>query len=78
MEWILVYVSPVSMSRPGLVFPFSKETFFFINSSRARRRSLLIFEIQFPMLLLLRLFKTTRKWKVVTKNKMDNPVFPDE
>ena len=39
---------------------------------------LLIFEIQFPILLFLRLFITTRKWKVVTKNKMDNPRFVDE
>ena len=30
------------------------------------------------MLLFLRLFKTTRKWKVDTKNKMDNPRFADE
>ena len=51
MEWILVYVPPVIMSRPGLAFPFSKEVLFFINSSRAKRRSLLIFEMQFPMLL---------------------------
>ena len=38
----------------------------------------MIFEIQFPMALFLRLFKTTRKWKVDTKNKMDNPRFVDE
>ena len=30
------------------------------------------------MLLFLRLFKTTKKWKVYTKNKMDNPRFVDE
>ena len=30
------------------------------------------------MLLFLRLFKTTRKWKVDTKNKMDNPRSVDE
>ena len=30
------------------------------------------------MLLFLRLFKTTRKSKVDTKNKMDNPRFVDE
>ena len=68
----------VSMSRPGLAFTFSKEVLFFINSSKARKRSLLIFEIQFPVLLFLRLFKTTKIWKVVTKNKMDNPRFIDE
>ena len=38
----------------------------------------MIFEIQFPMLLFLRLFKTTRKWKVDTKNKIDNPRFVDK
>ena len=27
---------------------------------------------------ILRLFKTTRKWKVDAKNKMDNPRFVDE
>ena len=30
------------------------------------------------MHLFLRLFKTTRKWKVVTKNKTDNLRFVDE
>ena len=29
------------------------------------------------MLLFLRLFKTIKGWKVVIKNKMDNPVFVD-
>ena len=38
----------------------------------------MFFEIQFPMLLFLRLFKTTKKWKVNTKNKIDNPRFVDE
>ena len=37
-----------------------------------------VFEIQFPMLLFLCLFKTTRKWKVGTKNKMDSPRFVDD
>ena len=36
------------------------------------------FEIEFVMHLFLQLFKTTRKWKVVTKNKMDNFRFVDE
>ena len=62
MEWILVYVPPVSLSRPGLGFPFSKEVLFFINSSRSRRRSLLIIEIQSPMFLFLRLFKVSQKY----------------
>ena len=43
--------------------------------SNAKKWSLLIFEIQFPMLLFLR---TTRNEKVVTKNKMDNTRFVDE
>ena len=30
------------------------------------------------MALFLRLFKTTRKWNVDTKNKMDNSRFVDE
>ena len=38
----------------------------------------MIFEIQFPIFYFLRFFKTTRKWKVDTKNKMDNPKFVDE
>ena len=78
MEWILVYAPPVRMSRPGLAFPFSKEVLFFINSSRARRRSLLIFEIQFSMLLFFTFVQGNQKWKVVTKNKMDNSIFVDE
>ena len=78
MEWSLMYIPPVSMSRPNLIIPFENKMSFFISSSTAKKRSLLIFEIQFPMLLFLRLFKTTRKWKVVTKNKMDNPMFVDE
>ena len=61
MEWILVYVQPVSLLRPGLAFPFSKEVSFFINSSRPIKRSLLVFEIQFPMLLFLHLFKDNQK-----------------
>ena len=36
------------------------------------------FDRQFPMPLIFRLFKVTRKWKVDTKNKMDNPRFVDE
>ena len=35
-------------------------------------------DLQIAMLLFLRLFKTTKKWKVYTKNKMDNPRFVDE
>ena len=38
----------------------------------------MFYEIQFPVLLFLRLFKTTRKWKVNTKNKIYNPRFVDE
>ena len=49
MEWILEYVLPVSLSRPGLAFPFLKKVLFFINVSRPSRRSLLIFEIQLPI-----------------------------
>ena len=55
--------SPISLSRPGLTLPFSREVLFFINSSRARRQSLLILEIHFPMLLFLCLFKATRNGK---------------
>ena len=36
------------------------------------------FDRQFPKLLFLRLFKVTRKWKVVTENKIDNPRSVDE
>ena len=36
------------------------------------------FDRQFPILLFLCLFKVTRKWKVDTKNKMENPTFVDE
>ena len=66
-----LYMFPlVSLSRPGLTFPFSTEVAFFINSSRPRRRSLLVFEIQLPMLLFLRLFKTTRneRWSRLARN----------
>ena len=66
MEWILVYVPVVRMSRSGLDFSFSKELLFFLNSSRERRWSLLILEIQFPTPLFLHSFKTTRneKWSI--------------
>ena len=67
------------MSTPGLAFPFSKEVLFFINSSRARRQSLLIFETQFPMLLFFCVFFNTtgnEKWSL--RNKMDNPRLFDE
>ena len=37
-----------------------------------------VFEIQFPMVLFLCLLKTTRKWKVDIKKKMDNPRFVDD
>ena len=42
---------------------------FFIDSLIAKKRSLLIFEIQFPMFLFLHLFKTTRdeKWPLKIK-----------
>ena len=36
------------------------------------------FDRQLPMPLFSRLFKVTRKWKVITKNKMDNPRLVDE
>ena len=64
MEWIFVYAPPTSLSGPGLILPFSKEVLFFINSSMARRRCLLIIEIQFPMLFLC-LFRVNQKWKAV-------------
>ena len=44
---------------PIYVLPFSNKVLFFINSSRPRRWSLLIFDRRFTMLLLLCLFKTT-------------------
>ena len=75
MEWILVYVPSVSLSRPGLTFPFSKEVVFSINSSRSRRRSLLIFEIQFPIPFMF--IEDNQQDKVVTK-KMYNFVFDEE
>ena len=46
----------------------------FINSSITKKWSLLIFEITVSHALL----KTNQKWKVITKNKMDNPRFVDE
>ena len=36
------------------------------------------FEIQFPILFIFTFLQGNRKWKVVTENKMDNPVFVDE
>ena len=78
MEWSLIHVPPVSMSRPGLTLPFSKEGIFLKYSSRSRKWSLLIFEIQFPMLLFFTFVQDNQKWKVVTKNKMNNPIFVDE
>ena len=71
-----MYVSPISLSRPGLTLPFSKEVLFFMNSSRAKRWSLLIFEIQFSMPF-LRLFQGQPE-PVVTKNKMENIGFDEE
>ena len=71
-----MYVPPISLSRPGLTLPFSKEVFFFINSSRAKKRSLLIFEIQFSMLFLC-LFQGQPE-PMVTKNKMENIRFNEE
>ena len=78
MEWILVYAPPVRMSRPSLAFPFSKEVLFSIKSSWPERQSLLIFEMQSPMLLFLCLFKTIRNEKQSLEDKMDNPMFVDE
>ena len=52
------------MARP--ILPFSKEVLFLIKSSRSRRRSLLIFEMLFPMPLFLCLFKTNQGYKVVS------------
>ena len=46
---------------------FIEWSLIYIPPSTAKKRSLLICEIQFPIL--LRLFNTTRKWNVVTKNK---------
>ena len=70
MEWILIYVPQASLSKPGLASPFSKEVLFFIKSSKARKRSLLIFEIQFPRIFIfLRLFNTTRNGKWSLKKK---------
>ena len=50
---------------------------FFISSSKAKKWSLLIFEIQFPMLFLC-LFNTIGNEKHSLENKMDNPRFIDE
>ena len=49
------------------------------NGRRWRVKGLsLNFDRQFSMLLFLRFFNVTKKWKVDTKNKMDNPRFVDE
>ena len=48
-----------------------------MNSSRARRQSLLIFEIQFPMLFYVS-SRSTRNEKWSPKIKIDYPMFVDE
>ena len=72
-----MYVPPVTTSRPRLTLPFLREVLFFISSSKSKKWSSLILEIQFPMFFYVCL-KVSHKWKVVTKNKMDNPTFVDE
>ena len=72
---------------PIYVLPFSNKVLFFINSSRPRenssRWSLLIFDRQFPMLLLYVCSRQPQMGGeegggVVTKNKIDDPRFIDE
>ena len=36
------------------------------------------FDRQFPVLLFFTFVQDNQKWTVVTKNKMDNPIFADE
>ena len=50
---------------------------FFISSSKAKRWSLLIFEIQFSMLFYV-LFKAPRDGRQSLENKMENPALIDE
>ena len=62
MEWNPVYVLPlVLLSRSLLFFPFENKMSFFINSSKAKRRSLLIFEIQFLMLFIFTFVQDNQK-----------------
>ena len=67
------------MSRASLLIPFEKKMSFFINCLRAKKQSLLFFEmLLFSMLLFLQLFKAAINWKVDTKNRMEKPRFIDE
>ena len=60
-----------------LVFPLKKRISFLISSSKAKKWSLLIFEIQFPIFSYLCL-RPTRNEKWSLKTKMDNPAFFNE
>ena len=77
IEWTPVHVLLVSQSRASLIILLESNMSFFSNSSKANKLSLRIFEIQFPMLFYV-CFKPNQKWKVVTKNKMENIGFNEE
>ena len=78
--WGVVYGLPlIPFSTPVFIFPLKKGIIFLISSSQAKKRSLLIFEILFPMFLFFTFIQENQKRRVVTtKNKTGNPTFVHE
>ena len=60
-----------------LVFPLKKRMSFSIFSSKAKKWSLLIFEIQFPLFFYVLLPIKKYHWSLL-KIKMDNPGFEED
>ena len=60
-----------------LVFPLKKRMPFSIFSSKAKKWSLLIFEIQFPLFFYVLLPIKKYHWSLL-KIKMDNPGFEED
>ena len=60
-----------------LVFPLKKRMSFSIFSSKAKKWSLLIFEIQFPLFFYVLLPIKKYHWSL-PKIKMDNPGFEED
>ena len=78
MEWILIYVPLVSLSRPGLTFPFFRGSCIFHKLFKTKQEVFTDLSNTVSNTFYFTFVQDNQKWKAVTKNKMDNPTFVDE
>ena len=65
-EFLYIFLPLAHISMMNLVFPLKKRMSFFISSSKAKKWSLLIFEIEFPTFFILMFAAKNGRWSFLS------------